>query len=89
MPRAVVAKKRFGHERRGLACQPGDVADDVLASITWSAASTSERRYEIDLALAAGGDLVIVGDVAIPHSAMRWAISVRRSARLSVGGQGK
>ena len=68
--RAVVAEEGLGHERRGLAGAPGDVADDVLGHHHLVGALHQRVGNQVDLALAAGGDLVEVGrrgDPAFGH----------------------
>ena len=88
--RAVVAEERLGHERRGLAAAAGDVADDVLGRdrpgrhFRRGAAAPGRSRTGRRWRPHENGR-----PCAMPHSAMRWAISERRSTRLSVGGQGK
>ena len=69
--RAVVAEEGLGHERRGLACPPGDVADDVLGHHHLVGTFDERMGHQVDLALAAGGDLVEVGrrgDPALGHA---------------------
>ena len=69
--RAVVAEERLGHERGGLAVAPGHVANDVLGEHDLVGALDQRLRDEVDLALAAGGDLVKVGrrgDAAFGHA---------------------
>ena len=69
--RAVVAEERLGHERRRLAVAPGDVADDVLGQHHLVGALDQRLGHQVDLALAAGGDLVEVGrrgDPALGHA---------------------
>ena len=69
--RAVVAEERLGHEGRRLAAAAGDVADDVLGQHDLVGALDQAAGHQVDLALAAGGDLVEVGrrrDAAFGHA---------------------
>ena len=70
--RAVVAEERLGHERRRLAVAAGDVADDVPGQHHLVGALDQRLRHQVDLALAAGGDLVVVRP--------RWRSRTRPSA---------
>jgi hypothetical protein len=58
--RAVVAVERLGHERGGLVGQAGDVADDVAGEHRRVSRLDQGPAVEVDLALAAGGDLVVM-----------------------------
>ncbi len=59
-PGPVVAVHRLGHERDGLAVPAGDVLDDVLVGHDLVGHARQGLISEVDLALAAGGDLVVV-----------------------------
>ena len=90
MPRAVVAEERLRHERRRLAVLAGDVLDDVLEPHELVGHREQPIELHADLALTAGGDLV-VADLDL-DAADAWSasiISVRRFASVSVGGTGK
>ena len=59
-----------------------------LASITWSALSTSECGHQVDLALAAGGDLVEVGrrgDPALRHALSHLGAEVHQAVGRRAG----
>ena len=58
--RAVVAEQRLRHERRGLAVLPGDVLDHVLVGHDLVGHARQRPEAHVDLALAAGRDLVVV-----------------------------
>ena len=67
---AVVAEQRLGHERDGLAVLMRHVADDVL--VQHHVVGRLHQRVEalIDLALAGGGDFVVVAldvEAALDH----------------------
>ncbi len=59
-PRAVVAEDRLRHERRRLAGALRGVADDVLVHHQLVGHPRQGREAHVDLALAGGGDLVMV-----------------------------
>ena len=58
--RAVVAEDRLRHERHGLARRARDVLDDVLVDHHLVRHARQRLVAQVDLALAAGGDLVVV-----------------------------
>ena len=58
--RAVVAEDRLRHERRRLAGGAGRVLDDVLVGHDLVGHPRQRLEAEVDLALAAGGHLVVV-----------------------------
>ena len=60
-----------------------------LYSITWSAIATRSAELHVDLALPAGGDLVVLrldGDAALDHRVHHLGAEVDQ---LSAGGTGK
>ena len=59
-PRAVVAEEGLRHEGRGLAVEPRDVLDDVLVDHHLVGHPRERPEAHVDLALAAGRDLVMV-----------------------------
>ena len=59
-PGAVVAEERLRHERRGLPRRVGDVLDHVLVGHDLIGHAQQRLEAEVDLALAARGDLVVV-----------------------------
>ncbi len=58
---AVVAEERLGHERGRLVVPAGDVLDDVLVLEDVVGHLDQRREFHVDLALAAGGHLVVLG----------------------------
>ena len=58
--RAVVAEERLRHERHGLAGRAGDVLDHVLVGHDLVGHAGQRLVAEVDLALAARGDLVVM-----------------------------
>ena len=58
--RAVVAEDRLGHERHRLAVPVGHVPDDVLVGHHLVGHARQRVEAQVDLALAARGDLVVV-----------------------------
>ena len=59
-PRAVVAEDRLRHERHGLAGRARDVLDDVLVRHHLVGHPRQRLVAQVDLALPAGSDLVVV-----------------------------
>ena len=89
MPEPLSPKSGLGMKVAVLPLRRATLRMMYLASITWSALSTrawATRSISHWPPVATSWKWA---EVAMPHSAIRWAISVRRSARLSVGGQGK
>jgi hypothetical protein len=86
---AVVADDRLGHEGGGLAVAVGDVLDDVLQR--QQLVGLLDQRVELgaDLALAGGGDLVVVHLDSMPTCSSVRHISPRRSCSESTGATGK
>ena len=67
---AVVQEDRLGHERGRLAVLAGDVLDDVLVLQHVVGHLDQRSVAHVDLALAAGGDLVMMGldlEAALDH----------------------
>ena len=76
---AVVAEERLGHEGHGLAVLVGHVADDVLVQHHVVGALDQGVEALIDLALAAGGDFVVVAldvEAALDHGLHHFAAQV-------------
>ena len=59
-PGAVVAEDRLRHERRGLPGRACDVLDDVLVGHDLVGHARERLVAQVDLALAAGGNLVVM-----------------------------